>query len=255
LHDAAGQPEAHEPGVTDLNARQRAFASVDVGQITCAKDDIAEAKTWRAGGAYVDTAKLRLAHDNVIGSNRLTPIILDQRCVKFQMAGDKEILDGMMLEFGKVWQLDHDYGSCGKAMLGVSQTAPGLSATRRAVFQAAPASASSTNASAGLLSPVARDPGRPDCWQTVGVPDPSAVLGRFVEAVDRDRLATGSAAPYERYGLGVWDGPGDCWRLDGRYGQYVIVDQQLDAVITITGHEESRDHLLAEHAARALHGT
>lgn len=67
-------------------------------------------------------------------------------------------------------------------------------------------------------------------------------------------IATGSSSPYERYGLAVWDGPGDCWRLDGRYGQYIIVDQHRDAVITITAHEESRDHLLAEQAERVLRG-
>jgi Beta-lactamase len=65
-------------------------------------------------------------------------------------------------------------------------------------------------------------------------------------------LTTGSGAQYERYGLAAWDGPGDCWRLDGRYGQYIVVDQHHEAVITITAHEETRDHLLAQHAERAL---
>ena len=50
----------------------------------------------------------------------------------------------------------------------------------------------------------------------------------------------------------MWGGPGSCWRLDGLYGQYVIVDQHHDAVVTITAHEEARDYLLAEHAERAL---
>ncbi|MFC4244767.1 serine hydrolase domain-containing protein [Gryllotalpicola reticulitermitis] len=58
--------------------------------------------------------------------------------------------------------------------------------------------------------------------------------------------------PYERYGLAVWDGPGECWRLDGLYGQYVLVDQRADAVVTITAHEESRDQRLAELAADAV---
>ena len=65
-------------------------------------------------------------------------------------------------------------------------------------------------------------------------------------------LDTGRDAPYERYGIAVWDGPGDCWRLDGRYGQFVLVDTGRHAVITITAHEESRDHRLAEIAETAL---
>ncbi|MBA8990819.1 hypothetical protein FHW23_002084 [Curtobacterium pusillum] len=50
----------------------------------------------------------------------------------------------------------------------------------------------------------------------------------------------------------MWDGPGDAWRLDGRYGQYVVVDQARAAVVTITAHEESRDHRLAELAVDAV---
>lgn len=65
-------------------------------------------------------------------------------------------------------------------------------------------------------------------------------------------VETGNGSPFERYGFAVWDGPGECWRLDGRYGQYVLVDERRDAVITITAHEESRDHLLAELAADLL---
>jgi CubicO group peptidase (beta-lactamase class C family) len=76
----------------------------------------------------------------------------------------------------------------------------------------------------------------------------------WVERMHDPWITTGSTAPYERYGLAVWDGPGECWRLEGRYGQYVIVDQHRDAVITITAHQESRDYLLAEHAERALRG-
>lgn len=59
-------------------------------------------------------------------------------------------------------------------------------------------------------------------------------------------------APFARYGLATWDGPGDAWRLDGRYGQYVLVDGSRDAVVTITAHEEERDHLLAELAVAAV---
>jgi CubicO group peptidase (beta-lactamase class C family) len=59
-------------------------------------------------------------------------------------------------------------------------------------------------------------------------------------------------APFARYGLAAWDGPGDAWRLDGRYGQYVLVDGSRDAVVTITAHEEERDHRLAELAVEAV---
>lgn len=55
-----------------------------------------------------------------------------------------------------------------------------------------------------------------------------------------------------RYGLAAWEGPGRCWRLDGLYGQYVVVDADADAVVTITAHEEHRDHRLAEIAAEVL---
>lgn len=73
------------------------------------------------------------------------------------------------------------------------------------------------------------------------------VLERIVAALD-----AGGGAPFERYGLAVWDGPGETWRLDGRYGQYVVVDQARDAVVTITAHEETGDHRLAELAADAV---
>lgn len=63
---------------------------------------------------------------------------------------------------------------------------------------------------------------------------------------------TGARAPFEHYGFGVWEGPGNCWRLDGRYGQYVVVDDSRGAVITITAHEESRDYRLAELAYTAI---
>jgi hypothetical protein len=65
-------------------------------------------------------------------------------------------------------------------------------------------------------------------------------------------MQTGGGAPFERYGLAVWDGPGGCWRLDDKYGQYVIIDDSQDAVVTITAHEESGDWRLAELAHEAL---
>lgn len=78
------------------------------------------------------------------------------------------------------------------------------------------------------------------------------VSTEWVDAMHGDWVDTGGDAPFGQYGLATWRGPGRCWRLDGRYGQYVIVDQDRDAVVTVTAHEESRDHRLAALAAEAL---
>jgi CubicO group peptidase (beta-lactamase class C family) len=83
----------------------------------------------------------------------------------------------------------------------------------------------------------------------------SLVSAGWVELMHTTGISTGGAAPFERYGLGVWAGPDGCWRLDGRYGQYVIIDDERDAVITVTGHEEARDHRLVELAVAALHSS
>ena len=74
----------------------------------------------------------------------------------------------------------------------------------------------------------------------------------WVDQMHRLWVDTGGDPPFQHYGLAVWAGPRDCWRLDGRHGQYVMVDEARDAVITITADAESRDHLLAELAAEAL---
>ncbi|MBO9626127.1 MAG: beta-lactamase family protein [Microbacterium sp.] len=75
------------------------------------------------------------------------------------------------------------------------------------------------------------------------------VSPRWVERMHSGWVETGYRS---RYGLAAWEGPGRCWRLDGLYGQYVVVDAEADAVVTITAHEEHRDHRLAEIAAEAL---
>lgn len=80
------------------------------------------------------------------------------------------------------------------------------------------------------------------------------VPAAWVDRMHADWVTTGGGAPFERYGLAVWDGPGETWRLDGRYGQYVVVDQAHDAVVTVTAHEETEDHRLAELAADAVRG-
>jgi hypothetical protein len=73
----------------------------------------------------------------------------------------------------------------------------------------------------------------------------------WVDRMHASWVETGREAPFERYGFAVWDGPGRCWRLDGRYRQYVIIDEAQGSVIT-TAHEESSDHLDAELAYAAM---
>lgn len=82
----------------------------------------------------------------------------------------------------------------------------------------------------------------------------SLVSAERIDALHGDWGSTGGEPPFERYGIATWAGPGDSWRLDGRYGQYVIVDDARDAVITITAHEEGHDHRLADLAYEALVG-
>ena len=76
----------------------------------------------------------------------------------------------------------------------------------------------------------------------------------YVDRMHSDWVATGEPEPYARYGLAAWGGPGSTWRLDGRYGQYVVVDPDRDAVVTITAHVERHDPVLAQLAVEALAG-
>lgn len=62
---------------------------------------------------------------------------------------------------------------------------------------------------------------------------------RWIDRMHGAWVETGGAEPFQWYGLAAWDGPSHCRRLDGRYGQYVIVDESREAVITITAHEET----------------
>jgi CubicO group peptidase (beta-lactamase class C family) len=81
------------------------------------------------------------------------------------------------------------------------------------------------------------------------------VSATWVDGMHADWFPTGpEGQPFTGYGIAAWQGPGDAWRLDGRYGQYVVVDQEHDAVVTITAHEEEHDHRLAEIAVAALDG-
>ncbi|PPH85282.1 serine hydrolase [Rathayibacter sp. AY1D3] len=80
------------------------------------------------------------------------------------------------------------------------------------------------------------------------------ISAQRIDRMHSSWIDTGGPAPFTRYGLAGWDGPRDCWRLDGARGQYVVVDAARDAVITITADEPECDHRLAELAADALLG-
>ncbi len=80
------------------------------------------------------------------------------------------------------------------------------------------------------------------------------VSPQWVDRMHSDWLPAGGDGNYAHYGLGAWQGPGQRWRLDGRYGQYVVIDQSNNAVITVTAHEEFRDARLAEIAREAIDG-
>lgn len=70
----------------------------------------------------------------------------------------------------------------------------------------------------------------------------------WVDAMHTSWVATGRPSPMDRYGLATWAGPDEAWRLEGRYGQFVVVHG--DAVVTITAHEESLEDRLSELAVQ-----
>jgi CubicO group peptidase (beta-lactamase class C family) len=78
------------------------------------------------------------------------------------------------------------------------------------------------------------------------------VSAEWIERMHSSWVDSGRPAPADQYGLAIWNGPGECWRLAGRYGQFVIVNQERDAVVTITAHEERDNHRLVELAVAAL---
>ena len=82
--------------------------------------------------------------------------------------------------------------------------------------------------------------------------DERIVTESWIDRMRSGAVSTGAAGLYRSYGLAAWRGPRDGWRLDGRYGQYVFIDDAADAVVTITAHEERSDHRLVEIAADAV---
>jgi CubicO group peptidase (beta-lactamase class C family) len=70
------------------------------------------------------------------------------------------------------------------------------------------------------------------------------VSPEWVDSMHASWVDTGNTPPMDRYGIATWAGPGDAWRLEGRYGQFVVVHR--NSVVTITAHEESLEDRLSE---------
>jgi CubicO group peptidase (beta-lactamase class C family) len=73
---------------------------------------------------------------------------------------------------------------------------------------------------------------------------PAAYLQRMTaERVDTGAITQGQRWTYG-YGLGVWLDQSGVYRMDGRYGQYVVISPQQRAAVTVTAHTERDDNLL-----------
>ncbi|MEV6342736.1 serine hydrolase [Actinoplanes sp. NPDC051851] len=70
----------------------------------------------------------------------------------------------------------------------------------------------------------------------------------FVERIPAESVDTSSVTDDVHYGsgygLGVWLGRDGTYRMDGKYGQFVVVDPRRRAVVTVTAHTEQDDALL-----------
>ncbi|MEU6076790.1 serine hydrolase [Micromonospora sp. NPDC047074] len=75
------------------------------------------------------------------------------------------------------------------------------------------------------------------------------VPAAYVRRMTAERVDTSAVTDREPfthgYGLGVWIDRGDTYRLDGRYGQYVVVSPARRAAVTVTAHPERDEELLA----------
>lgn len=80
------------------------------------------------------------------------------------------------------------------------------------------------------------------------------VSAEWIAGMHRDWVETGEPGTSAHYGIAVWEGPSGLWRFDGRYGQYVVVDDERGAVLTVTAHEEFRTGRLLDVAHEALLG-
>ncbi|WP_431245406.1 serine hydrolase domain-containing protein [Leifsonia xyli] len=83
----------------------------------------------------------------------------------------------------------------------------------------------------------------------------SRIVGaEWIDGMHAGWRATGETPPTDRYGIATWEGPAGLWRFDGRYGQYVVVDDARGAVLTVTAHEEFRTRRVLDAAHEALLG-
>lgn len=80
------------------------------------------------------------------------------------------------------------------------------------------------------------------------------VSSEWIDGMHANWIDTGEDPATDRYGMAVWEGPSGLWRFDGRYGQYVVVDDARGAVLTVTAHEEFRTRRLLDLAHEALLG-
>lgn len=80
------------------------------------------------------------------------------------------------------------------------------------------------------------------------------VSAEWIDGMHVEWRETGEEGQSDRYGLAVWEGPSGLWRFDGRYGQYVIVDDERESVLTVTAHEEFRTRRLLDVAHNSLVG-
>ena len=80
------------------------------------------------------------------------------------------------------------------------------------------------------------------------------VSAAWIDGMHAGWRETGNTGSQAHYGIATWEGPSNLWRFDGRYGQYVVVDDARDAVLTVTAHEEFRTDRLLEAAHEALLG-
>ncbi len=78
------------------------------------------------------------------------------------------------------------------------------------------------------------------------------VSADWIDGMHAGWVETGETGSSAHYGIAVWEGPSGLWRFDGRYGQYVVVDDAHGAVLTVTAHEEFRTGRLLELAHEAL---
>ncbi|WP_431218650.1 serine hydrolase domain-containing protein [Leifsonia xyli] len=83
----------------------------------------------------------------------------------------------------------------------------------------------------------------------------SRIVGaEWIDGMHAGWRPTGETPPTDRYGIATWEGPAGLWRFDGRYGQYVVVDDARGAVLTVTAHEEFRTRRVLDAAHEALLG-